>query len=274
VNAVSTADLDAPPPHRDRWTAQAAAVSLVRPRMPPRPLRFAAAPQSVEVDLARSALVVVDMQNDFCHPQGWFPAVRGVDPAPLTAPVPAINRLTSAFRRFDAPVVFVNWGVVADRADLPANVLDKASGCGACPSYGEPQPEGTGRILVAGEWGSAPVAGLDVASSDLVVHKSRLSGFKDTRLDQVLRRRDVTTVFYAGVNIDRCVFATLMDGAFEGYDPILVEDAAATASPAPVREAILLLVRQLYGFTARTADILAAAQTLLATAAPTQGEPS
>jgi len=118
------------------------------------------------------------------------------------------------------------------------------------------------------------VAGLDVASSDLVVHKSRLSGFKDTRLDQVLRRRDVTTVFYAGVNIDRCVFATLMDGAFEGYDPILVEDAAATASPAPVREAILLLVRQLYGFTARTADILAAAQTLLATAAPTQGEPS
>lgn len=274
MNAAATAGLDAPPPHRDRWTARADAVSLVRPRIAPRPLRFAAAPQPVEVDLARSAVVVVDMQNDFCHPQGWFPALRGVDPAPLTAPVDAINRLTSAFRRLDAPVVFVNWGVAADRADLPANVLDKAGDCGARPSYGEPQPHRTGRILVAGEWGSAPVAGLEVASSDLVVAKTRLSGFKDTRLDQVLRRRDVTTVFYAGINIDRCVFATLMDGAFEGYDPILVEDASATPSPAPVREAVLLLVRQLYGFTARTADILAAADPLLATAVPPSGEPS
>lgn len=274
MNPGSTSPSRTAPPHRDRWTARADAVSLVRPRVAPRPLRFAAEPQPVEVDLARSALVVVDMQNDFCHPRGWFPAVRGVDPAPLTAPLTAINRLTALFRRLTAPVIFVHWGVAADRADLPANVLDKATGCGARPGYGDAEPAGDGRILVTGEWGSAPVDGLDVAPGDLVVHKTRLSGFKDTRLDQVLRRRDVTTVFYAGINIDRCVFATLMDGAFEGYDPILVEDACATPSPAAVRDAILLLVRQLYGFTARSADILDAARPPLAAAVPNSGETS
>ena len=262
------------PSHRDRWTDRGDTVSLVRPRLAPRPLRFAAEPRPVEVDLARSALVVVDMQNDFCHPAGWFAAVRGVDPAPLAAPLAAINRLTAAFRRCAAPVIFLHWGVAADRADLPANVLDKATACGGLPGYGDAQPAGDGGILVAGDWGAAPVDGLDVAPNDLVVHKTRLSGFKDTRLDQVLRRRDVTTVFYAGINIDRCVFATLMDGAFEGYDPILVDDACATPSPTSVRDAVLLLVRQLYGFTARTADIVAAAEAVLATAVPTPGEPS
>jgi len=274
VKFGSTGEHASAPAHRDRWSDRGDVVSLVRPRVAPRPLRFAAEPGPVEVDLARSALVVVDMQNDFCDPRGWFAAVRGVDPAPLTAPLSAINGLAAAFRRLAAPVIFVHWGVAADRADLPANVLDKATACGALTGYGDAQPEGCGRVLVAGEWGSAPVDGLDVAPGDVVVHKTRLSGFKDTRLDQVLRRRDVTTVFYAGINIDRCVFATLMDGAFEGYDPILVADACATPSPAAVRDAILLLVRELYGFTARTADVLAAADRLSATATTAAGEPS
>jgi ureidoacrylate peracid hydrolase len=77
---------------RHVWTVGEDEVSLVRPVVPPRAYGFDAVPHPVVVDLARTALVVVDMQNDFIHEDGWF-AGKGVDPLPLREPVPAINAL-------------------------------------------------------------------------------------------------------------------------------------------------------------------------------------
>ena len=68
----------------------------------------------------------------------------------------------------------------------------------------------------------------------------------------------MTTLFFTGVNLDRCVFATLADGCFNGFDAVLVEDATTTVSPPHVTDAILYLIRLLYGFTAQSADILSA----------------
>ena len=113
-------------------------------------------------------------------------------------------------------------------------------------------------MLVEGSWGSASVPAVDRDHTDLTVFKHRLSGFQDNELDQILRRLGVTTVFYTGVNLDRCVFATLMDGCFQGYDAVLVEDAATTVSPAYVSDAILYLIRLLYGFTTKTQALLEA----------------
>lgn len=243
------------PKHADHWTAKDGMTSLVRPARPSRPSVLGAMPQPVELDLARTALVVVDMQNDFCHPEGWFPAVRGVDPTPLLAPVAAINRLIAASRAASVPILWLNWGVRADAANLPPHVLDKATACGELPGYGDPSPTGHGPILAEGSWGAATIDVLDQQSDDLVVHKHRLSGFKDSTLDSVLRRAGITTLLFTGINIDRCVFATLTDASFEGYDVILVEDATATPSPDYVREAVLYLTRLLYGFTTSATEV-------------------
>lgn len=260
------------PRHDDRWTAKDGVTSLIRPARPSRPSRLPAAPQPVELDLARTALVIVDMQNDFCHPEGWFPAVRGVDPTPLLAPVDAISRLIAASRAASVPILWLNWGVREDAANLPPHVLDKATSCGALPGYGDPSPTGHGPILAEGSWGAATIEALDQQPEDLVVHKHRLSGFKDSTLDSVLRRAGITTLLFTGINIDRCVFATLTDASFEGYDTILVEDATATPSPDYVREAVLYLTRLLYGFTTKTQDIEAclAAGTTTQTSIPEQ----
>lgn len=245
-----------PPPNQDRWRLEGNTISLVRPPRAARPADLEALPQPVRIDLARTALIVVDMQNDFLDPLGWFSATRGADPAPLMGIVATINALIQACRAAAVPVIHLNWAVRADLANLPANVVDKGSACGARPGYGDQIDSGD--VLVAGQWGARSIPAIDHSAGDIDVAKHRLTGFRDNDLDQILRRLGVSTLIYTGINLDRCVFATLADGCFQGFDAVLVEDATATVSPAPVSEAILYLIRQMYGFTTTSAQLLAA----------------
>ncbi|MEP2639895.1 isochorismatase family cysteine hydrolase [Roseobacter sp.] len=247
--------------HSDRWTPldEGAAVSLLRPAPMPQPVRFAAEPKLVEADMARCALMIIDMQNDFLNDRGWFATSRNADVSCLSDVVGQINALSGAFRQIGSPVIHINWAVRPDAANLPANVLDKGSDCGARASYGD--QIGSGRVLVDGDWGAQSVPAIDTAPNDISLGKTRLTGFRDNELDSILRRLGVTTLFFTGVNLDRCVFATLADGCFNGFDAVLVEDATTTVSPPHVTDAILYLIRLLYGFTAKSKDILAALST-------------
>ena len=85
-----------------------------------------------------------------------------------------------------------------------------------------------------------------------------MSGFFDTPLDSILRSLRVDTVFFAGVNADQCVLATLTDAACLGYDAVLVEEASATTSPNYCLAATLYNVRQCFGFTTTPDELLAA----------------
>lgn len=240
-------------------------ISFVRPVPAPAVVSFAADPRTVEVDMARSALVIVDMQNDFLHENGWFPA-NGIDPSPLHQVVPQIASLASAARRAGMPVIWVNWGMRPDLANVPDSFVARASAAGTRPTYGDASPSGQGRILVEGDWGASVIDGLTVDPADLVISKHRPSGFPDTELDSVLRLRDLTTLFFAGVNIDRCVLATLIDACSRGYDCVLVDDACATTSSTEVTDSVYHIVRLLYGVTAHSADIRSA----LAATGPTE----
>jgi nicotinamidase-related amidase len=123
--------------------------------------------------------------------------------------------------------------------------------------YGERSPEDHGRALVAGDWGAAVVDELEVDRCDFVVHKHRLSGFADNELDGLLRAQGLRTLLWAGINTDRCVFSSLQDAGFLGYDNVLLADACSTPSPASVTRAIHFLVQQLHGFVADSAALLA-----------------
>jgi ureidoacrylate peracid hydrolase len=232
-------------------------LSFVRPRKEQRIVRVPSTPQAVDIDLNAAALIVVDMQNDFIHPEGWF-AGKGIDLSPLRSVIPSIERLAAGLRRAGIPVIWLNWGVRADRANLPPFAIEQGR-VGDSPTYSDPSPSGRGRILVRDDWGAAIADGLTVAPNDLIVHKHRLSGFWDNELDSILRHRGITTLLFAGVNIDRCVFSTLQDANFLGYDCMLVEDSCQTVSPDFVRDAVLYLVRLLHGVVATSDAILTAA---------------
>ena len=217
--------------NRDRWHRDGDRIDLGRLRRSPQPVDLAARPDAVRLDLSRCAIVIIDMQNDFLHSEGWFATDRGANPQPLLDVVPRINELAAAARAAAMPVIHLNWGVRADGLNLPANVRDKASDCGARRGYGDAGPQGP--VLVAGSWGAQSIAAITVETGDIQIEKHRLSGFPETVLEGVLLRQDITTLIYCGVNTDRCVFATLADGCFRGFDAVLVEDACATPSPPP-----------------------------------------
>ena len=244
----------APP---NAWTLGEAGLSLVRTAPRPVPVRLDVSPQPLTFDLSRSVLVVVDMQNDFCHPKGWF-GQKGIGVAPMRRPIPVLQRLLPAWRAAGGRVLWLNWGVRPDVANLPPTVLFKGKRTANGVGYAERSPEDRGRALVPGDWGAQVVDELPVDPRDLTVFKHRLSGFADNELDGVLRQQGVTTLLWAGINTDRCVFSSLQDAGFLGYDNLLLADACSTPSPAYVTRAIHFIVQQLHGFVV-TSDVLLAA---------------
>jgi nicotinamidase-related amidase len=244
---------------RTAWRVSADRADLVRPQRPPRPLDVPAAPQALTLDLARTAILVIDMQNDFCHPDGWLAHI-GVDVAPARAPIAPLRRLLPLLRAADVPVVWVNWGNRPDRLNLSPSVLHVYKPTGEGVGLGDPLPgpAAGARVLEAGSWAAAVVDELAQEPGDVRVDKYRMSGFWDTPLDSILRNLGVTTLLFGGVNADQCVLCTLQDANFLGYDCVFLAGASATTSPPYCMEATLYNVKQCFGFVA-DADAVSAA---------------
>jgi nicotinamidase-related amidase len=244
----------------NQWCVSAAHCDLVRAAQPPRPITLPALPQSITLDLARTAVIVIDMQNDFCHPQGWLASI-GVDVRPAQAPVQPLTRLLPALRRHAVPVVWVNWGNRPDRLNLSPALLHVYNGDGQSVGLGDDLPSAPAAaraVLQKDAWGAALFEPLKAEPSDIWVDKFRMSGFWDTPLDSILRNLRIDSLLFAGVNADQCVLATLMDANFAGYDTVLLQDCSATTSPDYCWQATMYNVRQCFGFTASGADVLQA----------------
>jgi ureidoacrylate peracid hydrolase len=241
---------------RNSWTVGAGRIDLRRPEQPSRVVAVPARPQDIVVDLARCAVIVVDMQNDFCHPDGWLASI-GVDVTPARAPIEPLRRALPVLRSAGTAVVWLNWGNRPDRANLPPGVLHVYDPDGRSGGIGAPVRPGGSPTLQAGSWSAAIVDELVPEPQDVRVDKYRMSGFFDTPLESVLRNLAVTTLLFAGVNSDQCVLSTLTDAACIGYDVVLLADCAATTSPAYCHEATLYNVATCFGFVTTTQEMLA-----------------
>ncbi|MBB3951898.1 cysteine hydrolase family protein [Aureimonas jatrophae] len=244
------------------WHVSPDRISTLRPRPVPRPVSFPAKPRAVEIDLARTALVAVDLQNDFLHAEGWF----GRAGRQGRAPIAAIEAFAKACRGAGLPVVWLNWGLPGTAGHLPASAMFRGKREAAATGYGERSADRDEGTLHAGSWGAALADGLTREPGDHEVRKQRFSGFPDTHLDSLLRRMGVSTLLFCGINTDRCVFETLTDAAAIGYDCVLLSDLCATVSPPEIEAAVLWLVETLHGFVAQGPDLLAAFDS----SAPTQ----
>lgn len=219
------------------------------------PVAFQAAPQALRIDAKRTAVIVIDMQNDFCCDGGWLAHI-GVDIEPVRRPIEPLRAVLPALRESGMPVLWVNWGNRADRLNLSPSLFHVYKPTGSGTGLGD-EVAGTGsRVLEKGSWGTSIVDELVPHASDVHVDKYRMSGFWDTPLDSILRNLGITTVLFAGVNADQCVLCTLQDANFLGYDCVLLEDCAATTSPDFCMQATLYNVKQCFGFVARSADVL------------------
>lgn len=229
------------------WAVDTETADLTRPALPPRPITLSTETKILRLDLAKAAFVVIDMQNDFCHPDGWLSHI-GVDVAPARTPIAPLQQLLPVLRQVQVPILWVNWGNRPDLLNISAGLRHVYNPTGHGIGLGDRLPKRDAQVLTKDSWAAAVVDELEQASEDIRVDKYRMSGFWDTPLDSILRNLGRTTLLFGGVNVDQCVMATLQDANFLGYDCILVKDCAATTSPRYCWEATLYNVKQCFGF--------------------------
>lgn len=191
---------------------------------------------------ADTAVLVIDMQNDFCAPGGWTDTVvkKDVSYSPVVAA--SIAKLVDAARAAGRPVIWVRADYSPDK--MPAAMRARAEKMQA-PVCCAP-----------GTWG-AGWYGVQPAAGESVVTKYCYSGFSGTDLDAQLRSRGISKLVFAGVQTHVCVESTLRDAHSRGYFCIVAEECVASHTPA-AHEQTLANVRFLFGEVAPAATISAA----------------
>lgn len=174
-------------------------------------------------DIAKSALIIVDMQNDFVHPDGGFahlarenPEAR-IDMPFLMGTIPYVKRLADAFRKARRPVVYIAHVLKPDYSDAQFPYWRATRG-----ALG-----GNRTFIVEGTWGAQIVDELKPKEGEHLVVKKGFGGFSNTPLDTILRNMGVTTCVVAGVTTCVCVSTTVRGGVEHNYRMILVKDAVA-----------------------------------------------
>ncbi|MDF5721062.1 MAG: cysteine hydrolase [Rhizonema sp. PD37] len=239
------------------WAVNQTLADITRPSQTPQPVVLSTETKTLRLDLAKAAILVIDMQNDFCHPDGWLAHI-GVDVTPARQPITPLKTLLPRLRDVGVPVVWINWGNRPDLLNISAGSLHVYNPTGEGVGLGDPLPSNGAKVLMAGSWAADVVEELQQTPSDIQVDKYRMSGFWDTPLDSILRNLGRTTLFFAGVNADQCVMTTLQDANFLGYDCVLVKDCTATTSPEYCWLATLYNVKQCFGFVTDSQAVLTA----------------
>jgi ureidoacrylate peracid hydrolase len=214
-----------------------------------------AKPEAIEVDFAASAIVVVDMQNAFASKGGMLD-LAGVDISGASRIVSSIRCLLDAARPAGLRVVYLQMGYKPD--------LSNAGGPGSPNPRKElamclmgRRDEWKGKLLTEGTWDFALVDELAPQTGDLVIVKTRYSGFAGTPLDAQLRARGIRNLFFTGIATNVCVESTLRDAYFLEYWPVLVSDCSMQAGPPSLQEATLYNVESFFGWTTTSQALLA-----------------
>ena len=192
--------------------------------------------------LDSAVLLVIDIQNDFCHDQGAFSRM-GVDLSYIQGMIPKLKNFIEEIRSTSIPIIFVK------------NVYDSWTLSEGLVNFKRIRGKEV-KMCEEGKWGSdffeiRP----DLERSERIVIKHRYSAFRDTQLDLILRSIGRDILILSGVTTNVCVETTARDGFMRDYRIIVLEDCTAATS-IQEHEAALFNIRNYFGFVARSKDII------------------
>jgi ureidoacrylate peracid hydrolase len=217
----------------------------------------------VEMSVARTAVIVVDMQNDFGSPSGMF-ALSGIDTSLIRAVVPTIAGVLAAARRVGIQVIYLKMGFQPDlsdagRPDAPIWRVHVGRHVGEAVKA----PDGSSsRVLIHDTWNTEILDELRPETGDIVIKKNRYSGFYETELHETLQRLGITDLIVTGCTTSVCVESTIRDASFRDYRCVLLSDCTAEPIGADLarsnHDASVLLIDLMLGRVASSSALVAA----------------
>ncbi|MGE0556875.1 MAG: cysteine hydrolase family protein [Burkholderiales bacterium] len=214
-----------------------------------------ARPQEVEIDIQRTAIVVVDMQNAYASKGGMLDLGTGIDEARIGPVIAANQRLLPAARAAGVKVIYLQFGYKPDLSDAGGPQSPNIRKQMAFRMIRE-RPADRDKLIVQGTWGWEIIDALKPEPGDLVVQKSRYSGFAGTTLENQLNGLDIRHLLFTGVATNVCVESTAREAYFREFWPILIEDAMDHTGPDFVRQATLYNFESKMGWVTKTDDVL------------------
>ena len=200
----------------------------------------------------RAAVVTVDVQNDFCHEQGFLGKL-GAPMHSIQAMVPRLAGFLDAARAHAVPVIHV---ISHHDEQYASPVVTEQKLRHGLPMELDGRPRRDAPYCLKGTWG-AELYAIDAQPGEEIVVKHRYSGFHNTNLDLVLRSRGIQTVILTGVATNACVESTARDVYMHDYYLVFVSDGTATTSQA-AHDATLTNIDQFFGEVANSDAIMRA----------------
>ncbi len=216
-----------------------------------------AEPGPLEVDPARTAIVMIDMQRDFLEP-GGFGESLGNDVSLLAKAIAPAKRLLGAARKLGMLIVHTREGHRPDLSDAPPAKLERGS-----PSVRIGAPGPMGRILIRGEAGHDIIPALAPEPGEPVVDKPGKGAFYATDLQSILHNRGIENLIVGGVTTEVCVHTTVREANDRGYRCIVAADCCGSYFPEFHVMGLEMIKAQggIFGWVSDAPRILAALET-------------
>ena len=193
------------------------------------------------LDPAHTALVVIDMQNDFCADNGYIHTTQGADMSGNKPLADRIGKMVEAAREAGVMVVWIK--AIYDHNLLPAPMLSKML------------EKGKGTVCCASDSWGADFYEIGPIEGEQVVEKRCYSAFHNTQMDDILRRRGIKSLVMTGVATNVCVESTLREAFFHGYYIVMPPDCVGSAN-VPLHEATIKSVDQIFGYIPDSDEVL------------------